>query len=345
MKHIFIFLGMSLGFHAFSQNLVLTQAAYEPAIGDSSFYNVMDSSAMLSGLPNGVTGNICNWDFSTLVATPVKANATYVDPLSVPEASAFPSCNLVQKQGALRNYYRSVSSPSPQTEMLGINSSSINLTFTNTAVIAKFPISYGSSFSDNIAGTFVFSVSGNFTGTVSTVADGSGSLWLPGGQALHNVLRVKSVQTLNLLLGILPFGTAKQVVYNYFHASQKFPVLNVTYSSVLLLGSTTPSTSVVITGNSKSIYMSLEESEWDEQALSVYPNPVSDLLHLELDNSLDLKRISCFDARGEKRFEYSGAQAIEQVKTLDVSQWPEGVYLIRFNSERQNRLRKILVKH
>lgn len=345
MKHIFRLFGMLLGFHAYSQNLVLTQAAYEPAIGDSSFYNVMDSSAMLSGLPNGVTGSLCNWDFSTLVATPIKANSSYADPLSVPEASAFPACNLVQKQGSLRNYYRSVSSPSPQTEMLGLNSSSINLTFTNTAVIAKFPIGLGSSFSDNIAGTFVFSVSGNFTGTVSTVADGSGSLWLPGGQALHNVLRVKSVQTLNLLLGFLPFGTAKQVVYNYFHASQKFPVLNVTYSSLQLFGSTTPSTSVVITGNSKSIYMSLEESEWKEEAVSLYPNPVSDLLHLELDKSLQVKRISCIDARGAMLFERDGAEAIEQVKTMDLSQWPEGLYLLRFSGEGKDLSRRILVKH
>lgn len=318
-----------------AQTLVLTQAAYEPVVGDSSFYHVLDTSAYSSGLPNSVSGPNATWNFSSLVSTSAKANALYLHPSAVPGASAYPTSNLVQKQGAVFNYFKSVTSPTPQTELLGINSSGISLTFTNSAIIAKFPVSYGNSFTDNISGTFNFSLSGVFTGSTNMQADGSGTLILPGGQVLTNVLRVKSVQTINLLLGILPFGVARQTVYNYFHGSQKFPVLNLTYSSLIVTGSTTPSLSAVVTGNSKSILVGLAENQVMYSTLDLYPNPTGDQLHIPIRDLRGQAMVQIVDAKGREVYTEQRVFQPNTEESISLEGLPDGLYFLRLQTESQ----------
>jgi hypothetical protein len=103
------------------------------------------------------------------------------------------------------------------------------------------------------------------------------------------VLRVKSVQTINLGLGIIPFGTAKQTVYNYFHSSQKFPVLNITYTSLSIIGSASPSVSAIVTGNSKTIIVGLEEEGMDLSDLSLYPNPAQEVIFIDVNSLVKCK--------------------------------------------------------
>lgn len=327
-----------------AQSLVLTQAAYEPVIGDSSFYHVLDTSAFGSGLPVNISGNNSTWNFSALISTAVKANSSYVDPITVPSASAYAGTNLVQKQGGLLNYFKSVVTPSPQTEMLGLSSNTLNLNFTNSAILAKFPVSYGNSFTDNIAGTFNFSVSGTFNGSVSTSADGAGTLQLPNGLSLSNVLRVKSVQTINLSLGIIPFGTAKQTVYNYFHSSQKFPILNVTYTSLSIIGSTSPSVSAVVTGNSKTIIVGLEEMGNTLSHLMVYPNPARDAILIQ--SGLDVGEIivELFDSKGSRVYATQRTLNGTSSEVISLSDLPRGFYFITFKSGSQSFQRKLILQ-
>lgn len=327
-----------------AQSLVLTQAAYEPAIGDTSFYHVLDTSAFGSGLPVNITGNNSTWNFSALISTAVKANSSYVDPISVPSASAYAGTNLVQKQGALFNYFKSVVTPSSQTEMLGLSSNTLNLNFTNSAILAKFPVSYGNSFTDNIAGTFNFSVSGTFNGNVSTSADGAGTLQLPNGLSLSNVLRVKSVQTINLNLGIIPFGIAKQTVYNYFHGSQKFPVLNITYTSLSIIGSTSPSVSAVVTGNSKTIIVGLEEEGMDLSRLMVYPNPAKDAIYIESGWDIGEVQIELFDAKGCNVFATQVLLNGTSTEVISLTDLPRGFYFLKLNSGSKSFQRKLILQ-
>lgn len=343
MKFKFLFLLIITSLNLCSQSLVLTQAAYEPIPGDSSYYHVLDTNSYASGLPLSTTGNNSVWNFGSLVSTSIKANSAYLLPSAVPGSSNYPTATMVQKQGGLYNYFKSVSSPSTQTEMLGINSNTLNLTFTNTAILAKFPVSYGNSFTDNISGTFNFSISGTFNGSLSTQADGSGTLHLPGGLSLNNVLRVKSVQTIQLYLGFIPFGTAKQTVYNYFHASQKFPVLNITYSSLSITGSATPSLSAVVTGNSKSIIVGL--NEWRESALGLrlYPNPMKDEIFIELENTEGEVSLDVFDSKGTKLLTHSYTITKSASETLSLKELANGFYFVNVRAGNQVLQKKIVV--
>ena len=346
MKHFLTLFILGIFLSGNSQTLTLTQAASEPHVGDSSYYYLLDSSAYPNILPVAVTGSNVLWNFTNLNVLQNSANSAYLSPSAVPSASAFAGTTMVQKQGALYNFYKSASSPTTQTEMLGSVSNSINITFTNSAVIAKYPITYGSSFSDNVAGAFTFSVNGTFTGTVSTVADGTGTLQLPGGVVFTNVLRLKSVQQLNLSLGIIPFGTAKQTVYNYFHASQKFPVLNITYSSVSLLGSSSPSVSAVVTANSKVVTVGLEELNIFEQSILTYPNPADDEITVNFRNPFG-EKVTCllFSDQGALVLEKDLRCADDMKEKLKTKDLPNGVYFLSISNGQDRLGRKLIVQH
>ena len=205
-------------------------------------------------------------------------------------------------------------------------------------------MSYGNSFTDNISGTYNFSISGVFNGSVSTHADGTGTLLLPGGLTLNNVLRVKSVQTINLFWGILPFGTARQTVYNFFHASQKFPVLNMTYSSLSITGSTTPSVSAVVTGNSKTIIVGLNEHIKALSSVQLYPNPVKDFIFIESNELKGEVLVEIMDSNGglvlsTKRF--LNATTSESVSLRGLA---NGFYFAKIQSGTNQILKKFIVQ-
>ncbi len=344
MKFHFLLVLSFVSIAAKAQTLVLTQGAYEPAIGDSSFYHVLDTNYFWAGLPNSTAGSNSTWNFSNLISTAVKANSSYVDPITVPSATAYAGTNVVQKQGALFNYFKSVTTPSPQTEMLGLSSNTLNLNFTNSAILAKYPVSYGNSFTDNIAGTFNFSVSGTFNGSVSTSADGAGTLHLPNGLSLSNVLRVKSVQTINLGLGIIPFGTAKQTVYNYFHSSQKFPVLNITYTSLSIIGSTSPSVSAIVTGNSKTIIVGVDEEGMALSNLSLYPNPAREVIFIDANQFLGEVQIELFDSKGARVYTTKRILNGGTTEVVSLSDLPRGFYFVKLQSGTHSLQRKMILQ-
>ncbi|HQQ94868.1 MAG TPA: hypothetical protein PLQ93_09955 [Bacteroidia bacterium] len=317
-----------------AQGLILTQAANEPQVGDSSYYYVLDSSAYPNILPTAVTGSNVVWNFTNLNVLGISANSAYLSPSAVPASSAYPGSTVVQKQGALYNFFKSISSPQAQTHMLGSESGSLSITFTNSAMLAQYPMAYGNSFTDNVAGAFTYSINGTFTGSVSSVADGSGTLQLPGGVVFSNVLRVKSTQKLNLSLGIIPAGTAMQTVYNYFHASKKFPLLNITYTSLNLLGSSSPTVSAVVTANSKVVTVGLKEEEFDQAQLPLYPNPSSEFVMVDL-GLFEWKLCHCeiYDYQARLLYAADLNPSVMNPGSIPVSQLAEGVYLLKIHSD------------
>jgi hypothetical protein len=196
----------------------------------------------------------------------------------------------------------------------------MSLNFTNTAVAARYPITYGNSWTDNFSGPFTFSVSGTATGSVNAVADGSGTLHLPYGNTLTNVLRVKTVQTMTFNSGFFPLGTMKQVTYNYYHAAEKFPVLSISYNSFTQSGST-PTLSGSATGKLNYL-VGLTEQQGGQIAFSIFPNPAQQLLHVKTGTGELPSRIVIYDLMGAVRL-HSGPAS-----QLNIADLPSGIYLI-----------------
>ncbi len=318
-----------------SQTLILTKAANEPVIGDTSRSLLIDTSAYVSGLNVSLTGGNTVWTYTNLVGTSNSLTSSYLSPASSPSPANYPGCTVVQKQGTLYSYFKSVTSPSTQLEFMGVTSNSLTMNFTNTAVFAKYPFTFGNTFTDSFSGSFTFSTSGTANGNATVTADGTGTLNIPDG-TFTNVLRVKSYQVINFSVGIFPAGSLKQTVYNFYHATQKFPLLTIDYTTLTITGQT-PSVTTQVSGNKNNFTVGLKENVINNLNAKLYPNPADNVLNVYIDDLAKAKEILIFNELGQKVY-----KSVFENK-IDINTLPKGIYIIEIKTE-QGSFRKKFVK-
>jgi hypothetical protein len=319
-------------FSSRSQTFTLTQAANEPAIGDTSRTYLVDTTAQ--GNINASTGgpNI-TWNLTALNAMPGAATTAWLDPTAAPSATAYSGCTIVSKQGSLYSYYKAVSSPSTQLEFMGVTSSSLNMNLSNTAIYQRYPFAFTNNLTDNFSGNFTFSLSGTASGSGTVVADGTGTLILPSG-TYNNVLKIRSSQTTTLTAFPLS-GTIRQTVYSFYHASQKYPLLSVNYQTIAITGSGSTVTAIV-NGNANNFAVGLKELKADEVSLSVYPNPATQALNIQIQSPVQPVSMKILDQVGREI--YSG----EFNGKTDISKWSAGMYYIEIKTDKGMVTRKFI---
>lgn len=333
MKKLLLLFAIFSATIAKSQMLTLTQSVYEPVPGDTSRAYVMDTTAY-GILPVAPTGSNVTWDFSNLVPTTSIVTSAYSSPGST-SVTAPVGCNLVQQQGGSYTFLKSTNTPSTQTELMGINLGTVSITFTNTGVIARYPISYGYNLGDNLSG----SVGGTAqaTGSVVSTADGHGTLVLPNGNVYNNVLRVKSVQNINVNVFILQVASLRQTVYSYYHASSKFPVLTINQSRTTF--STTVTEAVTVTANKNTFVIGLKENELSQQLqFMIYPNPAAEVIQLALYNGKQPESVKIIDVAGKE------IAAYQNQSSLNIEHLKSGIYFLEVSSE-GHKGRQKLIKH
>jgi hypothetical protein len=311
---LFLILAVALD----AQPPVLTQTVNEPKPGDIEHYYAMDTSAFTVPLPTNA-GAGQSWDFTKLKAFSGINTFSYLAASAVPASSAFAGCTMVQYQPLFNNYMRSATTPTTQTEVLGIESGSLTVTFTNSAIMIKFPASFGVTYTDTIAGGFkAGAYNGECDGDIVFSADATGTLHLPNGVKVNDVLRVKSVQSMTFTL-FFPVGSARQIVYSYFSFQERSPVLMVSYQEITL-GSGTPSVTSSIFG-SPSVFTDVEERSSFPGDIRVFPVPASDALHI---SSLPA------EAAVVRIRDISGRIVVEvpSSATTDISGLEPGVYFV-----------------
>lgn len=352
MKKLLLALSFIFSLKAQSQSLVLTQAFNEPVVGDTNFTYPADTSAFTTGLPMSVTGSYATWDFTRLgVFSSTAIPSVYLSAASVSNSINYAGCTMVSKQGTSYTYYKSTTTPTTQTEVLGISTSTISFTFTNTAVTAKYPMSFNTSVNDNLSGTFVFSVTGTCTGSVNSVADGYGNLFLPNGVYFSDVLRVKSIQTLSLsaalVTGLPPsqVGTIRQTTYNYFHSSQKFPLLTVDYTKLSLITSSTPTIITVVSANSKSFLVGFSQNTLDKTTITVAPNPTKDFFSISVSNEKnEACSVEIYSIVGAliKKTDLGKETFINQ--KIDISSLDKGIYILKTNVNSRSLSQRLVIE-
>jgi hypothetical protein len=311
----------------------LTQSFNEPVVGDIDKGYRLDTAAYTNGLPVNTSGPACDWDYSLLTgAFPVVVDS-FVAPNAAPGASANPETDFVQHRDLLYTFYKSSSSPS-QTELLGAYSPSLTLTFTNSAIIATYPVSYGYNLSDPVSGSFKYNTTpGACNGNITISAPGFGTIHFPNNITIQNVLCLRSVEILTLSVGITPLGTFQQTIYNYYMPGKKFPVLNINYTTYGLLGNP-PTTTAYIYGNDNYYTaVGLKENSLHKDNYRVYPNPFHD--HLTLLN------------KTEENIDYKvyglGGQLIFETNTLtdfNFENLVSGIYFLESEPEREVCIKK-----
>ena len=121
------------------------------------------------------------------------------------------------------------------------------------------------------------------------------------------------------------------------------PTAAITYSGDITVTSN-GGTGVLAVSADGAIVTATEDEPLTEESVSIYPNPASNVLNIDLSKfngkSLD---ISIHDLNGIKRFARKN-HAADRL-SIDVSSYNTGVYLIMFNDGRQLVQKKVMIKH
>ena len=271
MKQLYTFL--FIVFVMASNAQTLTQSFNEPILGDVDKSNRLDTSAYTSGLPLNVTGPNCSWDFTKLTGIFPMVIDSFITPSAAPNASAFTTASYAQNRDKVYTFYKSSTSPS-QTELLGGYTPSLSLTFTNSAIIASYPINFGYNSVDPVSGSFKYNTTnGGCNGNITVKADGMGTVNLPNGLSIPNVLRLKSVEILTLSTSFIPVGSFNQTIYNYYMPGKKFPIINVSYTIYQLLAGTPTITALAYGNQNYFAVVGLPENNLNASDYSAFPNP------------------------------------------------------------------------
>lgn len=265
-KHLLFILSAGI----FSAQTTITKAFHDPVIGD-----VVNNVNVNGTVNNSATGNNTTFNNAGLTAGAASVS-TYVAP-TASEISTFPGTTIKMTGNGSTAYYKATAS---KLEITGLVTPDATLNFiTNNGTYISYPAAFGYSENDTAAGTFTSSSgSGNFTGTIAITADAAGTL-LIGSKTYSNVLRIKSVQNLNLTIFGFPVGSVSNTSYAYYDNLHKFPLLNTTTAVVTFQGNQQTTNGAQALNET---FLSVSDVNLKEK-ISIYPNPAKNFISIKGD--------------------------------------------------------------
>lgn len=334
-----IYLSIVAATIAFSANaqLSLTKAFNEPVLGNVNATETFDSVAVL----NNSTGSNQVWNFSALTSSSVTGVGTFTTVASTPNGSNYVGATIVEDDGQGGfTYYKATAT---QYEVVGIEDPNIVLNFTNTGIVAIWPVTMGYSNTDLFSGSAAVqgTLTGTADGTVTTLGSGTGTLIIPGGASFTNILQVKTHQKVELNLGFgFVTATVQVTDYNYYHGTQKFPLLTVSYNDAQGAFSNTSATikinNAVITG--------INDHNFDA-TFNIFPNPAKDFVNVKLQNVANVNcKIQIVNSIGQIAQEIDLGNDSEITRNISVSNLNSGIYMVKTTLGDKVSVRKLIIE-
>lgn len=295
---------------------ILTAAGINPVIGESFTLN---NGVFVSP---GTAGPGQTWNLAAMGGT--SAGLTnVVSPGSTASGASFPGSNVACENLAATtcNYYNTSSTVFTNT---GIKAGSTLIPYSNPEDFLHFPFAYTNSYTDTWAGQFTSSGYTFYrTGSTTVTADGYGTLITPNG-TYNNVMRVHFVQVYQDSAYI---GTPYVTTYNNDEYMWYSNGIHVQVALVYTLTSSAggPYTgSAYVTGS-----VGINETENTISSFELYPNPVGDLLNINL-SLTENKEISVivYNELGQK-MDLGHNESISlstKLVQLNVATLPKGIY-------------------
>ncbi|MCE3258777.1 MAG: hypothetical protein K0S12_418 [Bacteroidetes bacterium] len=307
----------------------LTKAANEPVSGDTWIKKDFDSTGVVP--KNTGTGQL--WNFSNFAATSQTSSVTYTTASSAPGYSLFAGANLAElKGGSEIGFYKTSGA---NFEFLGFYDPSgpVSLYLSNSAVMAAWPISYGSSNTDVVSGTMTSgTMSINWTGSITTTAPGSGTVILPGGNTINNCLLV--VSSISMNIGTTDTYAEKR--YSFYNSTNKFPVAEFAYETST--SGTTTSTYFEFEATLSALTSGVNELNSELNSVMVYPNPAHDLVKVDSKQAL-VQSVEILDITGKSVLQTSSADAV------DVTAIQPGLYLMVIHTSSGYITKRLVIEH
>jgi hypothetical protein len=242
----------------------------------------------------------------------------------------------------------------------GTNTVAATFNYTTPAIYAIYPMSLNTTTVAPINGTVNITspapATGAFTGSCSVIADGSGTLTLPGtNTTFTNALRVVTSQTLNVTTSFGIPATVLQVSYDYYSIGIRNPIFSIATASATILGNTstqtlvtrdknaTAATATIVTPPPTPTYVTVYENQAAALSLNVYPNPSSSSVNFTTD-SPNAAQVVVYDITGKLVDKFTFVDG--KVK-MDVNDLNTGLYLytVTGNDGRTLKTGKVTVNH
>ena len=219
MKHFYFTFLFFLFFT--SVDAQLTIANHAPVIGEKHQRYQCDSTGVVPGASGA--GNLWNFTMAThssVVHSYTASSSTYYAPATL---------SLASNRSYEDHYKIGPSSLLDYSSSFPIVSGYyINLNYNTPSVKARYPMSLNTTstaaISGNINAIMITPQAGSFSGTSTTLADGTGTLVLPGN-TYTNVTRVVNTENISYYVGFT--GTIILKNYDYYAAGTKYPVLSI----------------------------------------------------------------------------------------------------------------------
>lgn len=285
----------------------LTQTNHAPTVGFS--YELFQCDT--AGVTGGAMGAGAVWNF-TAIATNTTPIASYVT--AAASNTTYPSADVSVSSSATDIAYFKSSATGLEYYGGDVSFGIANGTiiYTSPAVYATYPMALNTTTTSTPSGSVVvFGNTGVIGGTVTTIADGTGTLNLdaPGAAAgttlksFTNVIRVKTNETLlgNVNVGIPITYTITRVNYDYYDVTaSRAALLSISNNTVVLTAITGPTTNIVKTVTVQRDYnvVSVNESKKASIQLSVYPNPAATVINFAT-TSPEATKVVAFDVTGK----------------------------------------------
>jgi type IX secretion system substrate protein len=200
----------------------------------------------------------------------------------------------------------------------GVSSDGLILNYSaDNAAVGTYPLNYGYSNTDAIAGTFTYTTySGTFTGTLTTSVDAYGSLTLDPGPDDVDVVRLRTQQAIALFYP--PFGNVGTVTidsYSYFESGSNSPIFRSATTTMVV-----PLLSINQTKTrTETMTSALGINDINKNLVQLLPNPVNDVLNVVSEGNEMVRSVRLFDVNGRLVAESSAT-------SINVSQLQKGIY-------------------
>ncbi len=312
----------------------------------NSFYSnndaIFDVVTSANPIDQSASGANLVWNFNDLTSV---GQSQYITSSPTPaEVSTYPNTNAVtgSSNGAgtttSQLFTKNVNSVVSITGLLGAG---LELNFiTNNATLGAFPMNYGFSNTDNVAGTYNYTTySGTFTGTIVTTVDAYGTFIANIGTFPNatNVTRLKTVINISLNYGFFTnVGTITQTTYSYYSDNifQNYPVFRTATTSALV-----PLASIDQTDTTMEIYSAtlLKTDTFTKYStIQIAPNPVVDFLNIQTDKDQKILSVSVSDLNGRIVLNSNLENAI------NVSSLQKGIYIATITTDKGTFSKKMI---
>jgi hypothetical protein len=317
-----------------SAQFTLLEKWHGPEVGTTESTRSYDSSGVAISRQ---AGSSVTWDFSGFKTGTATRTIIYKAATAVPSATAFPGANRVGDGGTASTTY--FKTDSVTTEVLGFSSGTANVTYTNSMIVMKWPMTFGGSFSDTYGGTMDGSPA---DGTITANCSGHGVVKLPG-VSFSNCMQV---HTHNMAVyqntASSTSFTADTHSYTYFWDNQRFPLISINQAVIWF----TSTSSVSSTNIDINILVAQGVTDYNFNAeFAIFPNPATEYFAVKLSNSSrehGVMQIADLTGKVVRFIELGDSDQIRsQVKVSDLD---KGIYMVRTSLGDKRSVRKLVVE-